>query len=294
MKTYYARHTKIALSDETLKSLRESNRIAVHYPKARNHPLSEWPDSESVNPNDYEGSAKRTLRALVRLASEGGYVVASYRDTDKLVVGKVPAGSRIAIEKDKWSADSKEYPGRDAVIKTLAYEMVCMLSPERQLQARAFAPRQSTLTVWHKIGDRIEKLIDGENRLPDLSDLSTDLQEVLCSEFLREPSFKGVPRLSTLLMPIGRTMPDVDICGVAEDGKLLYAQVKFDSKDQDQRVRDLSERYGHADCHLILFSGITHSKLDGRVLQLPLADAYKHFCSTKRGSEWLTLISSSV
>lgn len=294
MKTYYARHTGIALSDEILKSLRESNRIAVHYPEARNRPLPEWPDSESINPDDYDGSAKRTLRALTRLASEGGYIVASYRDTKKLVVGRVPPGSQIAIEKAKWRADSKKHPGRDAVIKTLAYEMVCMLSPEQQLQAPAFAPRQSTLTLWHKIGDRIEKLINGETRLPDVSDLGHNLQEVLCGEFLREPSIEGIPKLSTLLMPIGRTMPDVDICGVAEDGKLLYAQVKFDSKDHDQRVRDLSDRYGDAECHLILFSGTTHLKLSDRVLQVPLADAYKQFCSTKRGSEWLNLVSSRV
>lgn len=296
MACYYARHTKIAISEEAIADLCSRGRIAVHYPEATGRPLSRYPDAESLDPGDYSGRAKATLRALVDLARDGGLVVAHYRGGDgangqQLVVGRVPPESTIELERNRWCQGSR-YPGREAWLKTLAYERLGTVPVTSQRRALAFVPRQSTLCVWHKIGDRIEKWISGSGGGSDLAELTSDEQEVLCAEFLRDPSIPGLPRLSALLMPVGRTMRDVDIVGTADDGKLLYAQVKFDHKTG--YAADLSRLYGHTDAHLLLFSGIEESDLSGRVLQVSLGEVFERFRRTARGAEWLRHVLASV
>src|SRR5690242_18007950 len=99
METYYARHTRIALSDSEIASLRKRNRIAIHYPEAKGRPIPEFPDATSLDPNHYGQGAKRALNALHRLAAQGGYVVAHYRSAGELVVGKVAPASEITLER---------------------------------------------------------------------------------------------------------------------------------------------------------------------------------------------------
>lgn len=296
MACYYARHTKIAISEDAIADLRRRGRIAVHYPEATGRPLPDHPDSRSLNPGDYNGRAKATMRALVDLAREGGLVVAHYLgwgdgDAQQLIVGRVPPKSTIELEGHTWCQDSA-YPGRQAWLKTLAYDRVGIVPATEQRRALAFMPRQSTLCVWHKIGDRIERWISGAVAGGDLADLISDEQEVLCAEFLRDPSIAGLPRLSSLLMPVGRTMRDVDIVGIADDGKLLYAQVKFDHKAH--YAADLLRLYGHADAHLVLFSAIEQNDLSGKVRQVRLGEVFERFCCTPRGAEWLKQVLTSV
>lgn len=296
MKTYYARHTKISIPDSSIQDLKERQLIAIHYPEEKNKPVPDYPDTQSLNPDDYESvGARRALRSLIRLANGGGYVVAQYRCVQTLVVGRVASGTPITLEKTLWHAPHKGqelYPNRTAILKSLAYEKVCELQPWQQKNALAIAPQQSTLSEWHTIGNKVKNLVDGKDSKPSLSDLHFSEQEVLCGEFLRAPSIEGVPTLSTLLMPMGRTAKDIDIYGVATDGRRLLAQVKY--THEESHMRDLLERYGNSDCHLILFSGIERSNLQGPVLQISLSEVYAKFCATERGSEWLRLISISL
>ena len=296
LKTYYARHTKISISDSAIRDLKERQLIAIHYPEAKNRPIPANPDSESLNPNDYESAgARRALGGLIRLAKEGGYVVAQYRGMQTLVVGKVKADSQVMLERNLWNAvhrGEELYPNRVAILKTLAYEKLCELKPSQQKNALAIAPQQSTLCEWHAIGDKVKNLAEGKDSILGLSDLHFSEQEVLCGEFLRAPSIEGVPTLATLLMPMGRTAKDVDIYGVATDGRRLLAQVKY--THTKNYVSDLHDRFGDDDCHLLLFSGIERSDLSGRVLQISLQEVYSRFCSTERGAEWLRFISTSL
>lgn len=296
MKTYYARHTKISISDSAIQDLRERQLIAIHYPEAKNRPVPTYPDSESLNPSDYEGTgAKRALACLIRLAKEGGYIVAHYRGMPRLVVGKVKAGSQVLLERTIWHAPEKGqelYPNREAILKALAYKEICELDPLRQRNALAIAPQQSTLSEWHAIGDKVKHLAEGKDSLLGLSDLHYSEQEILCGEFLRTPTIEGVPTLSTLLLPMGRTAKDIDIYGIATDGRRLIAQVKY--THDESYARDLLDRYGNSDCHLILFSGIERSNLQGPVLQISLSEVYAKFCATESGAEWLRLISTSL
>lgn len=296
MKTYYARHTKISIPAAAIEDLRQRHQIAIHYPEAKGRPIPEYPDSESVDPEDYERTgARRALACMQRLATEGGYVVAEYRGVPSLTIGKVAPGSSITLERTTWDDGGKNqrhYPGRPAVIKALAYEKVGELPPAMLRNALAIAPQQSTLSQWHAIGEKVLNLAEGREVLPGLSDLHSSEQEVLCGEFLRAPTIAGVPTLSSLLLPIGRTAKDIDIYGVATDGKRLIAQVKYTHKESF--VQDLVDRYGKEDCHLILFSGVSNSVMDGPVLQISLNEVYDQFCATERGAEWRRLISDSL
>lgn len=291
MKTYYARHTDIALSDYDVRALCETDRIAVHYPQAIGRPLADHPDSQSIDPGDYRGRAKGTLRALGELAKDGGYVVAHYRGVKDLVIGRVATGSSISLEQRCWCSDSA-YPGREAWIKTLAYERVGVVPALQQRRVLAFAPRQSTLCVWHKVGDRVERWAEGRDVIGDLAALTSDEQEVMCAEFLRDHALHGVPKLATLLMPVGRTMRGIDILGIAEDGRPVYAQVKFD--DKEHYLSELRKLCEDVDAHVVLFSGIARSDLGGPVLRISLGEVFQHFQATRRGAQWLQHIFTSI
>lgn len=291
MKTYYARHTDIALSNEDVHVLYETDRIAIHYPEAIGRPLADHPDSQSIDADDYRGRAKATIRALVQLANDGGYVVAQYRGVRDLVIGRVAAGSSVLLESRLWSDDSV-YAGREAWIKTLAYERIGIVPMAQQRRILAFAPRQSTLCVWHKIGDRAEQWVEQREAAVELASLTSDEQEVMCAEFLRNHSIPGIPKLVTLLMPVGRTMRGVDILGIAEDGKTIFAQVKYD--DKEHYLTDLLGLCEGVHAHLVLFSGIAQSDLGGAVLRISLEEAFQHFRSTTPGAQWLKHILASV
>lgn len=85
---------------------------------------------------------------------------------------------------------------------------------------------------WPKAGRSVVRLVDGLTDELALEDLSPDQQEIVCSEFLRIDSNHELPRLAHLVLPTGRTMRDIDILGIAGDGKPLVAQVTFSPREQ--------------------------------------------------------------
>jgi hypothetical protein len=48
----------------------------------------------------------------------------------------------------------------------------------------------------------------------------------MCSEYLRH-AHGALPILVHLLLPVGRTMKDVDIYGIASDGRKVHAKVTY-------------------------------------------------------------------
>lgn len=295
MKTYFSRNTKIAMEDAEINSLRERHLIAIHTPfeKKANENDKKKHDSESLDPDHYEGTAKGTLRRFHELAQDGGYVAAAYRGCRSLFVGKVAAGSSVQTYRSLWMAGSS-HAGKIAIFRTLKMESVVEVPPDKQLLVLAMAPQRSTFTRWHKIGDKIQRLVDGEEFDVDLSTLGTTHQEVMCSEFLRHHDLPNLPRLDQLMMPVGRSMKGVDIYGLADDGKTILAQVKYDDKPSYRS--DLSQYGKSGENHLILFSGVEteHPVVEGNVVVVSLRHTYDAFRSTERGSRWLDAINSRV
>ena len=78
MTTYFSRHTEVLdVDNETRQRLWEEGRIAIHFPTDKRGEQPE--DSSSVDPVDYSGlPGHSAMKALARLAAEGGYVCAQY------------------------------------------------------------------------------------------------------------------------------------------------------------------------------------------------------------------------
>ena len=288
MNTYFIRHTvKLDIDDETRRDLWQGRRIAIHYPYPKSGKLGPK-DASSLNPDDYAASGRRALKALVELAKEGGYVCAQHHPEEKWMVGRVSKGSKIEIFKGKWGAT--EHEGRTAILKTLRLSKVKLVSPLDFAVLSVGRPRQGTITRWHLAGRRVETLVTGKRHTPQLSDLSFRQQEILCTEFLRLPataSFR-LPRLSHLLLPTGLTMKDLDIIGIATDGKKLLAQVTFSKfADSTWKIDRLLTYRDAKRAHLVMFCDCDKQTEHQGVTIFPIRQAFKLFTSTRLGRVWL-------
>ncbi len=96
----------------------------------------------------------------------------------------------------------------------------------------------------------------GRSPQPQWDNLSTEQQEATCAEFLRlQRKIEELPRLRYLLLSVGRTLEDVDVYGLAEDDREIFAQVTFLSRDHKlaQEKIERLEVYGSDDTHLVFF-----------------------------------------
>jgi hypothetical protein len=78
METYFIRHTwKCSIDEKTRERMWNSRRVFIHFPwdsqRKQQDYNSRRTDSTSANPNDYDGSDKRAIKALRALADNGGY-----------------------------------------------------------------------------------------------------------------------------------------------------------------------------------------------------------------------------
>lgn len=95
-----------------------------------------------------------------------------------------------------------------------------------------FLVRQA-LSRWWKCRNGLAALVEGGKGTREWGDLSTEQQEAACAECLRLHGKEGLPRPKRLLLPVGRTLEDVDIYGIDETGKPVYAQVTFLDTERD-------------------------------------------------------------
>ena len=223
VETFFIRHTeKLDIDQETRDRLWRERLVAVHYPHDSTGPGDT--DSESLDPEDYtDRSSKSAIRYINELAKSGGYVCAEYFGHDCVLVGKVPPGSHVQLFRGRWGG-LNGLDGREAVLKTVKLSQVIEVQPGTCAPIMVARPRQGTIMHWHKAKDAIKHLVEGISHKITLADFSTDLQEVICSEYLRQEQLPpGTPALSKLLLPIGRTMKDLDLLGLSSDCKRICA-----------------------------------------------------------------------
>lgn len=231
------------------------------------------------------------MRALVELANSGGYVCAQYFPQDETLVGYIAPNSKIELISGKWGSRSKRQ-GRPAILKGLSLQKVKVIEPKDSVGILAGRPRMGTIMRWPSAGKAIEYLVENRRGEPTLSDLSPAQQETLCSEFMRLPeatAFK-LPNLAHLLLPTGRTLKDVDIYGIARDGKVIFAQVTYLALDHKQakakldRLRVYEDRGKH---HLIFFCQCPQLETIDGILVCPISSVFEHFGLTETGKTWL-------
>ena len=166
------------------------------------------------------------------------------------VRGRVEGGGESVDREARWELRGSEYPGRDdgdpATLKTLQMEQVKELSRGEAMHLRAARPQSVAICRWKIVGRRLKDLVEENDPEPEWSSLSAAEQEAACAEFLRERhrDRQDLPVLSRLLLPVGRTLEDVDIYGLTTEGSRLYAQVTHHTEGSDaaeQKARRLRE-----------------------------------------------------
>jgi hypothetical protein len=291
VETYFVRHTDtLGIEEPMLRSLWKARKIAIHYPEGK-HGRPDEHDLESLDPDAYSGSARKAVNALTRLAEEGGYVCAEYYPFDEVLVGLVRPAAQIELVRGRWGDRYPENKGLPATVKALQLERVRVIPAEECVNVLIGRPRQGTLMRWPNAGSRIRQLVERETAALGLGDLTPTQQEVLCSEFLRTPSATelGLPLLAHLLLPVGRTMKDVDIYGVAQDAKTLFAQVTYaDDWSADWKLERLRTYRGDGNVHLVLFCKTREARIERGVHVIPLQAVFSRFASTPAGAIWLS------
>ncbi len=276
MDSYFIRHTKgMTIREEDLNQLWNENKIAIHFPGDGEE------DSRSLDPEDYTyDSEKRAIRTLVELGENGGYVWAESRSQNNAKIGKVQPGTEIQLFSSTYTKPLKPRfegrEGREAIYKTLRLDRVREITPYQAMSLRAARPRQGTIMRWRACGPRLKALVEEESIKHKWEFLSPDLQESACAEFLRYNGNPNYPKLSFLMLPVGRTLKDVDIYGIQHDGTEVFAQVTYRHKDDpesQQKVESLKKyREKEEATRLVYFCQHPESVVEDDVTFVPVEE----------------------
>jgi hypothetical protein len=294
METFFARHTlELDIDEKTRERLWEGRRIAIHFPHDKEGRLR-GKDNRSLRLSDYAGSARRAMRALLTLSKNGGYMCAEHHPHQECIVGYVRPNSRVELLRGMWGS-AHGLQKRKAILKSVKLEKVKIMHRRDLALILVGRPRQGTIMRWPSAKDSIENIVEGKRTKPSFDRLSPDQQEIMCSEFLRCEKFEQIgpvpySRLAHLLLPVGRSMRDIDVCGVTMSGKNLFAQVTFHkigSKEAKAKIATLSD-YGDDGLNiLILFCDCNDVLQEGPVRVIPIRWVYEYFVSTAIGQVWL-------
>ncbi|SHE75522.1 hypothetical protein SAMN02745148_01054 [Modicisalibacter ilicicola DSM 19980] len=295
MKTYFIRHSsELDIDRVTLETMWKNQFAGIHYPHDKAGNFGEG-DSISTDPRDYKGRGKSSLDILWTIARDGGYVCTTYRGIPGAKLGIVRPGSEVQLLRGTWGSKNG-LKGREAVLKVLQLENVINLSAIASLPLTTVQPRQGTICQWRKVKKRVQAVLEGEPS-KDVSNLTPDLQEVMCMEFMRTSAAAaaGLPKLQSTLAPIGRTMPDVDIYGISTTGQPIVAQVTYHTLDAATGAGKLSklDAYAKDGASTILFCLCKEPTEAGGHLVFPLTKVFQEFCiDSVEGKAWLAAVSA--
>lgn len=284
MKTFFCRHSsKLDIDNITFQNLWTDDYIAIHYPHQKDGALNKT-DNSSLNAIDYAAAAKGAMNNLNKLSKEGGYVFASYEHRDEYKIGIIEPNTKIQLIEGNWGKKNTLY-GRKAILKGLKFKSVKILNPLDAISLTSGQPRQGTLCHWQKIGKRVENNYNDVRGKKSLDDLTPDLQEVFCSEFMRMGLDKKLPKLEFLLTPIGRTLKDVDIIGLTKEKMKVLVQVTY-SYEPKTKINQL-RKYENENCLLVMFCKTKKSRNVNGVQIYSIDDAFNTFKKTDKGKEWI-------
>lgn len=282
MESFFARHTKqLSVRDDNLQQLWNQNKLAIHYPDRLDGSKSvdndsklpeEYPDKL---PNGKRTNAKTAMGTLKELADSGGYVWVENRKYPGVAkVGKVnPQCIEIFSAQWTYNPEYSEREGTPAALKTVRIDEPRLIRVGEAIGLRAAKPRQGTIVRWHKCGTRLADLIEGNTPLPEWENLSTEQQEAACAEFLRYHE-ETHPLLRFLLLPVGRTLKDIDIYGLDKSGNEIFAQVTYYGpgvKKFDEKLKKLKQYANRdKDTKLIYFCDCDDVAEDDGVHYIPV------------------------
>jgi len=275
------------VDEATFKYLWEKQKIGIHFPQGGKENTLKGRDNSSINPEDYIGSGRRAITTLGRLSKDGGYVLAEYAHRSNCLVGKVEPNTRIELYSGKWGT-VWNLQGREAILKTLQLTCVKEIPANQSVALLVGRPKMGTVLRWPNSRDTVMNLVEGKVGLPSLSSLSPTLQEVLCSEYLRLPTEQtGLPQLAHLILPVGRTMRDLDLYGIDTNGIVIAAQITLQSSAAcDEKMKKLAQYKGE-NVRCIFFCTDKTASTNNGISYYPLDDAYSKFVATPTGKRWI-------
>ena len=295
MKTYFARHaSRLDIDAATYKKLWDEDLIAIHYPHENGQDTGV--DSRSLNSQDYAGRARGALKRFISLGTQGGYVCAVYKNKPGCKVGIVAPGTKVVLLSGRWG-ELNNNPGREAILKTLAPKKVRYIGPEGSLALLSGRPRQGTFCNWGRDNGLVKAFVENEPWTPSVKRLSVAQQEVLCSEVMRTDKWEnlGLPRLTSLLLPVGRTLKGIDIYGLGGKGNKILAQVtnyQCTSSRARRKLERLTE-YSSESTTLVFFCDATEIQRIEDVVIFPLEEAFRLFSGTSAGKKWMSALAPS-
>lgn len=225
------------------------------------------------------------MRRLEELKKHGGYMWAQYYFTPVVKIGLVEPGTPVVLRESRWGNQYKGRLGDVAVLKTMRMTKVREIESGDLMVLRATRPRQGTISRWPSAADRVRLAVEGETPSLAWRNLAPSQQEIVCSEFLREAP-AGLPKLKFLLLPPGRTMKDIDIVAVAEDGNRLLAQVTYHTLADAEGKLNALRHYVDRDAHTLLFCRAREVSENDGVLVVPVALVEEWLLRNERHARW--------
>ena len=183
-----------------------------------------WDGVKSFDPKDYENpSAKSQFGLLQKCFDHGAIIVARYENQKGgVIIGKIKRGAEKKRFEQCGSVVLKVVELEDARYEKFIDHPRLMIPVGRQTICR----------YNERDRDYVVSISDGKPLLQKLDNLHPSQMEVLCYEYMKH---KGL--IHGLLLPIGRSLENVDIIGLRVDTntwitKKVVAQVTFEKNEK--------------------------------------------------------------
>jgi hypothetical protein len=184
---------------------------------------------KGLDPSIYTEGGKAALQRLIECGRKGSVVAATYDDIEearnKIVIGNVA----------KQELEEVPIPGLDRTLKAIPFEgkpRVITITSEWKILG-AIQP-QGTISSWNAAHKIVSAIVEGRKLDREVGSLLPSQTEVLCYEYMRKKRY-----LTSLLLPIGRTLRNVDVCGLDDEGQVVLAQVTYRNTAIDDKIRRL-------------------------------------------------------
>jgi hypothetical protein len=275
MKVIYVRHN-LGVEREILQILWDRALIAL-----------DFGESESIDPGAYQGEGIAAMRRLNEYCRTGVLAAGYFHDLKptEILVGLVDPGSSITILRCLSKRD-----GRERIYKTVQLRDARPMSFVDFPLLCAIHPQRRTISSW-PLGQAVIEANYFRRPVPeDVRSLSDEQLEVLAFHYLQAKSL-----IQGLVAPIGRSLIDIDIAGIANDGARVFAQVTFatgEAKISDKAKRLAPYAAKKANCYFFgcrppkdLPSGVLFESIDNAFQYLLGHNAFGPVVKSMLGSQ---------
>ncbi len=219
-------------------------------------------NKDSINPEDYGKYGKSALRLLNEFCERGVVIAADYPTVNQasIFLGEIKAGTLI-----------KPINIYGIWYKTVTIENIKEIPYLKYPILKTIRPIINTISRWPK-AEKILPYIYNDEPLPfEVSSLTFEQLELICSEYLRIHKVINAP-----LLKVGGSQPKIDISGIGIDNKKVYAQVSFkESKKEIEKKVELLKAFESKDSILIYFGPKNSSVNFKDIIYISIEDVFE-------------------